>query len=693
MARARGRTVRRDGACNEQVLASKTATPRARSAFSVKKELVMTLGNLDRSVLPDTKQGRLEQVPSRVGHLGHDLSVFSTRRCFSLLPIFSDKMKTLVWNWLCCRSITAIVPSGTFRRCLRRATRHVTILRLALNTASPTFNANMTSRIRPILLKTLKYSAAGTVVGTAVGLAAFRYEFGEDALPRLFRSYRDAIPAFGAYKKVQLLKETIPKWLGKEPDPEEIAAAYEALHEHWAPRMLDAAFELGGFYLKGGQLVASNYGNAFPRAWVKALEPVLDAIPHKPFEQVKKLVESEFGEPLEAVYSSFEEVPIAAASIGQVHRATLKQDGRKVVVKVQYPEVEKRFYGDVHVSKAFFRYTMPEQAILLDEVEKQFVNEFDYRREATQLEGVRKNLAAAQTFKDVVVPEPVMSLCTKYVLTMTEIPNAIKLTTALEQDMEEIARTRGITVKQLLHEEDRLNQEALAGGQLRNGPDAKTMESFINYRRWSNFFRRLAFQPTEHIPLNHAQLIDELFRIHGHEIFVDGYFNGDPHPGNLLVVRKPDGDFQKLALVDYGQVKSLTPEHRLNLSRIIVGLAKADPANPLHRKKIAELSMDMGLRTARNDPDVIFKLVSLTFDRADPLVTDGKNIMQYMEELGSADPTQAVGDDYVLATRCQFMLRGLGSMLNQHRSGAKMWLPFAEKVMRDNGEDPDKLFD
>ena len=76
---------------------------------------------------------------------------------------------------------------------------------------------------------------------------------------------------------------------------------------------------------------------------------------------------------------------MASASIGQVHRATLAGTGEAVVVKVQYPEVERSFRGDIHTAKTFTAVALPEYLAPLTEIEKQFANEFDYRREAAQL--------------------------------------------------------------------------------------------------------------------------------------------------------------------------------------------------------------------------------------------------------------------------------------------------------------------
>ncbi|KAI9024645.1 ABC1 family-domain-containing protein [Hyaloraphidium curvatum] len=543
------------------------------------------------------------------------------------------------------------------------------------------------SAMRPAF-RALKWTSALAALGVASGTAALTVEFGPDVVPRLARSYSDAVPAFLAYRKAQFSHEDLPKLLGRSPDAAAAAAEYARLHAEWAPRMLAAAFSLRGFYLKGAQLVAANYGNAFPPEWQKAMEPSLDKIPHRPFSEVKSIVEAELGGPLELSFSSFEEEPFASASIGQVHRATLRSDGRRVAVKVQDPASEAQFRGDVAVSRAFFKAAMPEYASQLDEIERQFAGEFDYRREAAQLDRVRRNLAEGGFGPEIAVPEPVMELCTKRVLTMKEIVGAEKLTTALEADLASFAAERGITPAQLIEEERRLDAEALARGELRCGPDAATMDKLITYRRWRNRLGWLVGLAPVHIPLNHARLVNELFRIHGHEIFVDGYFNGDPHPGNLLVVRAPDGDFRRLALVDYGQVKSLPPAVRTDLAKIILALARARTKE--EEDAVGRMLSTMGLATERNDPEVLFKLAQLSFDRDDMLATAGRNIMAVMADLGKRDPTKAINEDMVMVARCSLMLRGLGHMLGQHRSGAKMWEPFAERVLRERGVEPEK---
>ncbi|CAN0548578.1 unnamed protein product, partial [Ectocarpus sp. 8 AP-2014] len=77
-------------------------------------------------------------------------------------------------------------------------------------------------------------------------------------------------------------------------------------------------------------------------------------------------------------------------------------------------------------------------------------------------------------------------------------------------------------------------------------------------------------------------------RVHGHQIFVDGAFNGDPHPGNILLT--PDG---KLGLIDYGQVKHMALEERVKLAKLIVALDEDD------REGVVRAYIDMGIRTKR----------------------------------------------------------------------------------------------
>lgn len=112
----------------------------------------------------------------------------------------------------------------------------------------------------------LKFTGAvalGGTIGVAGGVA---YKFGPETIPRLINVYSEAIPAFVDYKALQFVQAVAPEKAGVWTSAKE----FDELHAKWAPRMLALAFSLRGFFLKGAQLVASNYGNAFPRVWTKA---------------------------------------------------------------------------------------------------------------------------------------------------------------------------------------------------------------------------------------------------------------------------------------------------------------------------------------------------------------------------------------------------------------------------------------
>lgn len=103
---------------------------------------------------------------------------------------------------------------------------------------------------------------------------------------------------------------------------------WDALDKDTSAVALQSMLELKGFYIKSGQICASNIGNAFPKIWQDTLSVLQDQCPSKEFGVIKEIIESEYGKTLDQVFSTFDPTPIGAASIGQVHKATLL-DGTK----------------------------------------------------------------------------------------------------------------------------------------------------------------------------------------------------------------------------------------------------------------------------------------------------------------------------------------------------------------------------
>jgi aarF domain-containing kinase len=180
-------------------------------------------------------------------------------------------------------------------------------------------------------------------------------------------------------------------------------------------------------------------------------------------------------ESIDQVFKQFDDTPIGSASIGQVHKATLR-NGDVVAVKLQSPGAEKLFLGDVKTAKGFCETFAPEQVAILDEIEKQFLTEFDYKKEAEHLYRVALNM---RKFGDVVVPLPYFHLCTKHVLTM-QFLNGPKLVDGIRDNATEYAKTVGKTLKELVKQ--RMEEFDQFGFPPANdGPSSWKLEC---YRNW-----------------------------------------------------------------------------------------------------------------------------------------------------------------------------------------------------------------
>lgn len=182
--------------------------------------------------------------------------------------------------------------------------------------------------------------------------------------------------------------------------------------------------EMGPTYIKLGQLLSTRF-DLLPAAYTTALARLQDDVDPFPFEVVEKIVEDELGARLQDLYDDFETEPLAAASLGQVHRATLR-DGRKVVVKVQRPEARDVVRDDMDVlgrlARTADRHTELGRRYGFEKLVAQFrrtiAGELDYRREARNLQAFGK---LTEGHDLLVVPAPVMSHTTRRVLTMERI--------------------------------------------------------------------------------------------------------------------------------------------------------------------------------------------------------------------------------------------------------------------------------
>ena len=246
-------------------------------------------------------------------------------------------------------------------------------------------------------------------------------------------------------------------------------ARTEAGHLRSAEVMLGALGEMKGLALKLGQMV-SYADNDLPTPYRKLLAKLQADAPTMGIETVVQVIEEELGRPTEELFASFDEVPLAAASIGQVHRATLP-DGREAVVKVQFPGIADAMRADIRNGTAVFAFGQlmfphVKRSDLREEMMQVMLEECDYRLEVAN----QREFGELWSGHDViVVPRVYDEFCSERVIT-TE---------------------------------------------------------FVAGQRFEEFLASASQSAKNRA--GHAMLENMLVSFFGH-----GLFNGDPHPGNYI---------------------------------------------------------------------------------------------------------------------------------------------------------------
>ncbi|MHA3060561.1 ABC1 kinase family protein [Acinetobacter sp. ANC 4636] len=198
-------------------------------------------------------------------------------------------------------------------------------------------------------------------------------------------------------------------------------AAKSKLFQEIGIQIADTLGQMKGAVMKVGQ-IASQYKDIFPPEVAQAISKLQRQAPAMPFTEIRAQVESELGQPLEKIFTHFSETPFAAASIGQVHRATLN-NGQDVVVKVQYPGVDHACESDLKQIRLALRMMgmlkidKDLQDQLFSEIQESLANELNYELEAQNLEIAR---AFHQKLDSkVIIPQVFKEYSTRHILTLS----------------------------------------------------------------------------------------------------------------------------------------------------------------------------------------------------------------------------------------------------------------------------------
>jgi ubiquinone biosynthesis protein len=291
------------------------------------------------------------------------------------------------------------------------------------------------------------------------------------------------------------LDRFLPRFWRQRPIRADEAASRRSVPE----RLRRTLEELGATYVKLGQFL-SGRADLLPPAYIQELAKLLDAAPPVPAGEIRDAIEGELGAPVEELFATFDDAPIAAASIGQVHRATL-DDGRQVVVKVQRPGIQAEVEADLDLLLRQARFlskrseAMRQQNLLpiVEELARSVREELDYHLEGRNAERLRAALDGDDRF---VVPQVYWSLTTRRVITLQYLDGI---------QFNEIDRLR----------EAGYDLTALA---------CTAVEGYMQ------------------------------------QIFVAGFYQADPHPANLLAIGERIGlvDFGNVGHLTQGQKQLLS---------------------------------------------------------------------------------------------------------------------------------------
>ena len=252
------------------------------------------------------------------------------------------------------------------------------------------------------------------------------------------------------------------------------ASRTAAFHEERARRLLRSITTLGPSFVKLGQIFAGRT-DLLPDEYAESLGTLTDQVPPVPYPDIERIIEAERGRPIGEVFERFEAEPLAAGSLGQVHRATYR--GHEVAVKVLRPGVRPLVATDIRVARRLSERVarwMPNihtraLTAIVEEFERRIGDEMDFEAEAANIRAVRANFAKNPRIR---IPEVVDEISGKDVLVMEFVP--------------------GIRI-------DALDPEARYGG------------------------------------LTIPDIVERLQELYIQMMLIDGFFHADPHPGNVLV--------------------------------------------------------------------------------------------------------------------------------------------------------------
>lgn len=402
-----------------------------------------------------------------------------------------------------------------------------------------------------------------------------------------------------------------------------------------ARRFHDLAADLGGLMIKLGQFLSSRL-DVLPVEITSQLEGLQDEVNPEKFSEILEQIEKELGLPANEAFEYFEEAPLAAASLGQAHRATLSPalaldlGYSDVVVKILRPNIEEIVEVDIKalrkvgaiLSKVKLVSRRADAPALVEEFAATSMQEINYLNEAKNLEKFKANFANDER---VSVPEVIWERTSRRVMALSDV-TAIKIT-----DVESL----------------------------------------------------------KHAGIDPNAVAAELARVTFEQFFVTGFFHADPHPGNIFVTPKPANseiDFS-LTFIDFGMMGEITNQQRLDLQKLLFALASRDPRATL------EATQRLNFLLSSVDTYELERALETLFERfgglgvADLIQTDPKEIRDLALQYGQLVRTLPfqLPENYLLLFRSLSLISGVTSSLNRNFNLWDAVDPFARTLLSQGG--------
>lgn len=395
------------------------------------------------------------------------------------------------------------------------------------------------------------------------------------------------------------------------------------------------AVDLGGLMIKVGQFMSSRL-DVLPPVITKELEGLQDEVPAVPFVQMRARAERELGMPLERAFASVDERPLAAASLGQAHRAVLTdalaaETGlRAVVLKIQRPDIDRIVDVDlralrkvgVWLSKVALVRDRVDMPALVEEFAVTSLEEIDYLHEAANSERFAADFGGEG---GVAVPEVVWERTTRRVLTLEDV-SAIKI----------------------------------------NDVDA---------------LRAAGIDPSE--------VAARFARVMFDQLFDDGFFHADPHPGNVFVTPLPSPDATtpawRFTFIDFGMMGDVPPSLRRGLRRVLIAAASRDG------KGLVDGIRDVGVLLPSADTIQLERAMTQLFSRfggmgfAELQEVDPREFRAFAIEFGDVVrslPFQ-LPENFLLIVRAMSLTSGMCSALDPAFNIWDAVEPYAQRLIRE----------